>query len=534
MKKRYFLIGLILIFVILGVKDLFLTKTTNIDIKKGEMTELTKEEKIEDFDYMYNILKDNYPYFDIEKRMYGYDWLSKKDTFRKTVSETKNNAEFYNSIYNILNSVQNRHTHLIEPDFYEELRTSYGEGGTPAWKDYILDKTVEKRYDYWKNTIEYREKYVPIYFKYIEGNYVVCANLNPKEDTLKKNQIALGSILEKVDSIPIDEYVKTMVSTSSLSYDYKRKKVIIKDLFIISEKSSDIKLTVKDSNGKVINKDIECIDNISFYNASKGNDDKANYLTKIIQKEKIAYIKFKSFDGEFIDKDAEGVFKFYNEIKDYPYLVIDVRGNPGGSYSYWMDNIISPLTDKTLNMESIIGFRDGDYINRNLEDIAFWDDAAAIKTLPEGKAYPPELKNLFHTFFSQNITVESKFYTGFKGKVYILVNDGTFSAAEGFSAFAKSTGWGTIVGTTTGGDGIGYDPAYAVLPNSGLLIRFPIGMGLNPDGTANEEAHTSPDIYAEQSKNDYLSMINVLNKGNQNETLDKYDTVLKSLLKIIK
>lgn len=531
---KYFLIVVFVTVTILGMKELFFTETTNIDIKKGKMTELTKEEKIQDFNYMFNILKDNYPYFEIEKRMFGYDWLSKEETFRKIISETKNNSDFFSSMDSIINSIQNRHTHLIQPDFYEELRAVYGEDrGTPAWKDFILNKDVEKRYDYWKNVVEYNIKYVPIYFKYMEGNYIVCSNLNPNEDELKKNKIIPGSILEEIDFIPVDEYVKTMISSSNLSYDYKRKKPVIRDLVIISQSNSEIELTIKDTYGKTNHKAIKCIDNVSLNNNSQGKEDESNFLTKIIQKDKIAYIKFRSFDTRFIDKDAEGVFKFYHEIKDYPYLIIDIRGNLGGSYNYWADNIISPLTEKTLNMEYIIGFRDGEFINRHLEDIIHWGGIKTIKSLPEGKVYPPELKDLFHTFFTENITIESSFYTGFKGKIYILVDEYVYSAAEGFAAFAKSTGWGTLVGTTTGGDGIGYDPAYAVLPNSGLLIRFPIGIGLNPDGAANEENHTSPDIYVEQSRNDYLKMKDI-DDSRQNEMVDQYDTILKSVLKMIK
>jgi len=36
------------------------------------------------------------------------------------------------------------------------------------------------------------------------------------------------------------------------------------------------------------------------------------------------------------------------------------------------------------------------------------------------------------------------------------------------------------------------------LPNSGLIVRFPGEMGLNPDGTVNEEVKTIPDVYVEQ------------------------------------
>ena len=75
---------------------------------------------------------------------------------------------------------------------------------------------------------------------------------------------------------------------------------------------------------------------------------------------------------------------------------------------------------------------------------------------------------------------------------------------ESFAAFSKETKWATLVGTTTGGDGIGMTPAVASLPNSGLVFRFPMSMGINSDGTINEETHTKPDIFAEETYGDYL------------------------------
>ena len=44
-------------------------------------------------------------------------------------------------------------------------------------------------------------------------------------------------------------------------------------------------------------------------------------------------------------------------------------------------------------------------------------------------------------------------------------------------------------------DGVGaLDPVFVVLPNSGLLVRYNMLLGLNADGTPNQEAGTTPDL----------------------------------------
>ncbi len=40
--------------------------------------ELTPEKYLEDFEYMYQVLEENYPFFDVNKRHTGIDWLVKK------------------------------------------------------------------------------------------------------------------------------------------------------------------------------------------------------------------------------------------------------------------------------------------------------------------------------------------------------------------------------------------------------------------------------------------------------------------------
>ena len=121
---------------------------------------------------------------------------------------------------------------------------------------------------------------------------------------------------------------------------------------------------------------------------------------------------------------------------------------------------------------------------------------------------------------------------GFKGKILLLVDNAVFSSSESFAVFAKTTGWATLVGTDTGGDGIGFDPIPLVLPNSGLIIRFPGEMGLNPDGAVNEEVSTKPDIYVEQTLEDFLLQIQKQDTGHDLASIMEYDTMLRKAFEL--
>ena len=83
----------------------------------------------------------------------------------------------------------------------------------------------------------------------------------------------------------------------------------------------------------------------------------------------------------------------------------------------------------------------------------------------------------------------------FRGRIWLLVGPAVYSASESFSVFCQATGFATLVGTQTSGDGIGaLNPIMMRLPNSGILIQFTMMYGLNPDGSSNEETGTMPDV----------------------------------------
>lgn len=499
----------------------------------GNEKPLTVEQKLEDFEYMYNIMKDNFPYFEVKKRTLGYDWLAHKSEFEGWVKKTKNDIEFYNTMNRILALLQNGHTGILSPDYYKMFVKLYG--SIPLvnglWNQVLNNKNVVNRYKYWGKIINEKQYVIPVVFKYFEGNYAAICDIN--KDDPKKYGIERGSILKKVGDLTIDEYINSLRDKAFLQYDFKRNILKKDQLLIYTKNIENIKLILLTPEGKSIEKEIKSIE----YTPPKSDNNKLpNYQSLILKENRIAYLKVRSLDGLSVDKDHDGIYKFLKSIKDYPYLIIDIRGNGGGSDYYWMKNIVPYLTDKALSASNYLVIRNGDYIKPFFK-AKFgpgFNSLKSTKELPDNLNFPYELRGDFGKFSYDARTVSSKDPVGFKGKIYILTDGYVYSSAESFAAFAKATKWATLVGTTTGGDGIGTDPVLCALPNSGLVFRFSADMGINPDGTINEEKHTSPDVYVEQSYNDYFKLsIDDYKKNDLNDML-KYDTVVKKVLEIAK
>ena len=79
-------------------------------------------------------------------------------------------------------------------------------------------------------------------------------------------------------------------------------------------------------------------------------------------------------------------------------------------------------------------------------------------------------------------------------KRWLLTDEVVFSSSDKFAVFCKSTGWATVIGKRTAGDGLGSTPVLVMLPDSGLLVRFSGEVSENPNGTINAVAGTSPDV----------------------------------------
>ena len=92
----------------------------------------------------------------------------------------------------------------------------------------------------------------------------------------------------------------------------------------------------------------------------------------------------------------------------------------------------------------------------------------------------------------------------------MLTSDNVFSASDKFACFCKSTGFATIVGTQTSGDGLGSTPVLVLLPYSGVLVRFSAMAGENPDGSMNAREGTKPDILCGPTEDAFNKCITII------------------------
>lgn len=263
------------------------------------------------------------------------------------------------------------------------------------------------------------------------------------------------------------------------------------------------------NNSKAIKRYSSETDIKNALQASSNSKTLNNIETQIIRKGHIAYLSIHSFNSFNIDEDMKKIKPFLEDIKDYKSLIIDIRGNSGGDSRYWSDNIVPMVINKPLESTNYYAYRGGDFVEQFVKcRKGFgYEKLELISSISEDnlKNLPPELKEDFKYYSRETTYIEPKNSIGFKGEIYLLVDGNVFSSSEAFATFAKNTSFATLIGETTGGDGIGEDPAICVLPNSGYAFRFTKEMGLTGDGTCNFEHKTEPDIRVTAKKGLSLS-----------------------------
>lgn len=258
------------------------------------------------------------------------------------------------------------------------------------------------------------------------------------------------------------------------------------------------------NNPKAVNRYSKMPNSKEKLNISANNITPNNVKTQIIDNGKIGYLSIHLFNIFNKQKDMKIIKPFLKTISHTKALIIDIRGNGGGSSPYWSDNIVPMLINKPLHYKSYMVFRGGKFTEAFLKSISGY---GYEKLRPISDIYnnnltklPKDLKTDFKYYEECPLNIALHYSIGYKGRIYLLVDWKVFSSAEAFATFCKNTHFATIVGEKTGGDGIGFDPAFCTLPNSGYVFEFTQQMGLTADGSCNFENKTEPDIKVSAKK----------------------------------
>lgn len=236
-------------------------------------------------------------------------------------------------------------------------------------------------------------------------------------------------------------------------------------------------------------------------NSGGGAEDGNTNLTfAYYPEQKAAYVEVLHMDpgGWGWNAERQALLEFFQtiEAEGYEHCIIDITQNGGGSDNY-MALLVGPNLVQPAATDHYALINAGDEVPPYHEACGIRAQWRPIEELPVEELPALEPGDLEWATHYMTMSVGTGNYSeqpAFSGRFWLLVGPRVYSASEYFAVFCKDTGFATLVGQTTGGDGIGRNPLVCVLPNSGIVYQFSTEHGLNLDGSSNEAVGTAPDI----------------------------------------
>jgi len=324
----------------------------------------------------------------------------------------------------------------------------------------------------------------------------------------------VGCEVRTINEIPIEEIVSKslqFVSVDGFNNSARFKAVVEDDLALfyalIYGRSKKYKIQFATHNGLLMEgKEFNAI---TYQEFLERYDQKEEFPLSIkrLDSSGTALLAIRSFNNVFL---SDGRKLYFNKIIDDLFrdinrwgierLILDIRFNGGGElknsmllYSY-LANAPFQFT-KHLEMSSI---SPPTYLR-------FTNYEKALKYAPiNRKRVLKKSDGVFEVFghFSQNLQVLKQNH--FKGKLIVLINGNTASAAGALASCVKNDKRGLIVGEENRDNYTGFSagvPVILTLPHSGITVSIPIRKFTYADGQDNGRGVMPDYFYASTAKN---------------------------------
>lgn len=475
-------------------------------------TELTQEQRLEDFDYLFNMIKTSLPYvYDMEEK-YGFSVLDKEEEYRAACAACEDDYSFLALMTSVFNDIPSGHAAVIPPDYYSYFSSGYYRTDTVGLN--LTDNMQGKIEAYGKYLVEKQSEYNTklesgVYFSYTDGEYFCYG-----EDTDNYSTII------SINGNEPQEFVTEMASPiGKIQYDAKYDRPYRSNLMFSTTGTQPVTLRLMLSDGTEYDKQYYCDfdlcyaydmawyysdevydyiteDGELFETAPDADDDAAIVYTD--EENDIAYISISSLNYS----DGTDVKERISEYSGYENIVIDLRGN-GGGISDFYKNYIYPALYKDDTVFEVTGYiPKNSYTDRLYSDFFEMLIGTDVNDLSFSNTneYPDEMYDCnngeyYKYTLTRDFHGDSSLSYSDDRNVYYIVNYATCSSADEIAQVVKSCNLGKVVGTNTEGEGLIFGVCCDWMPNSLLMYMYSPTYVIDDEGVDNSLYGTQPDIY---------------------------------------
>ena len=399
----------------------------------GNPVEKGDDVREQTFDQVWGTIAEYY----YDPKFNNVDWNKVYAEFRPRVLAAKDNTELHDLLAEMIGRLKVSHLEIIPPEVFvaieeakeaarareELLQAEETEGPADEVEDEIIDD--EEEYD------PFAKYGVGADLRYIHGRllFTEIEAGSPAESS----GIRPGHELLAINGVQMTEFIARIRAAHGQGRIARMLPLIVVEAFFNGEEGSLVSLKVANGSGRIDDHLLERARN-QGHSVNLGSGFPMGHLkfeSRDLTSE-IGYIRFNGFSLPVLEKFCSAL----DDHRDKKGIVLDLRGNLGGLMAI-SEGIASMLTDRPLGLGTAI-YRHGS------------DEMLAR---PKPKRY--------------------------LGKLVIITDNFSFSAAEMFAAAMQESGRATVIGDVTAGETL---PAITVALATGGTLQYPIANYRTPKG----------------------------------------------------
>ncbi len=400
--------------------------------------------RLDAFQKTWQVLNDHY----YDRTFNSLNWAGIRAEYEPRVRAAKSDLESHRIIQEMLNRLGSSHLAIIYPEVFAEIdrakaaaqarndkRSSLLLAGTA-----IPDEEVEEL----SNFDDPLSKYgIGIDLRVIDGEFVITRV--EKGSAGEYAGLKSGFVVDKINDLVLaDLYTRLTVYYFNSRSLLKQIPVEIAEAFLNGEKDSNISITYRDAANqeKVVLVRRELLPGQTITVGKNFPEKRLQFAAEPIGND-VGYVRFSHFALPIIANFCTALDKF----KTKKGLIIDLRGNSGG------------IIASTVGLSGML--------SRDVVDLG----TSIYKRGEEKLVAQPKEKH-------------------YDGKLVILVDETTASAAEMFAVSMQDSGRASVIGERTAGATL---PSMVVELRTGAMLQYPIANYRSSKGEVIEGRGVTPD-----------------------------------------
>lgn len=474
---------------------------------------LTNRQMHEDFDTLAKIITEVDPRIGLRKRLMGLDTPEQLRRLRSQVDTCQTDESFRKIIRRALAMCQDGHNSLLPHWFFQELdsvqqakylETFAANRFTPA--GVAATRAHVRSLDSLASLIK-----LDIPLTYREGDYYLVAAF-----VCQGRTIPAGLKLTRFNGQDIHRFVAGLYMDKVLHWDMKRHR-FYDDRFYKAPSlalKKTLSFTFQQTDGREMILNLDPRQPVT----TRAKVTTPYKTVDYFDDKKILYVRIPIMDPKdtafYIEQIREK-----GQGKPIAKVIIDIRGNPGGSDVVGI-RVLESLIYEPISIGVLLAGKPSAYARKRLGREPFPLKAPSVggDTLAVWYEWREE-------------TRPSKNSLGFNGRIYILQDEEIYSAAGTLAAFATYSEKIVSVGQPTGRPlGRGIDPMIFMLPHSGLLFRIEPVIDLSGVSSLADAFHDRVEVYVPLSPTDLGTRVRYGGNVYSKDFLYRIDPVFEKIL----